>query len=818
MLDLFLWKRTASVVVSRKGLPCVLFPHVTCPTCPIVERFLFLFSVVVPVMASVSSSSTAVAPPSVPAGVPSVQAPKDHPTLVLNMIVKNEERTIGRLIESLAGLVDAYVICDTGSTDKTVETIYACFAKYPHIRGKVIHIPFKNFGYNRTEALKATAGWGDYALLVDADMRVHARPDFDKRQLTDNAYMINQVDGNIEYLIPRLVRTDPKYGFKYDGYTHENLNVGVNSARRFDGIWITHIGDGGCKGDKSERDLRLLHQQLKDGHCVDRSYFYIANTHWDLRNFDEAIKYYLKRIEAGGWYEEVWYSHYRIGLCYKGMNKIPEAIHWWLKAYQYHVGRAENIYEIAKYYQENSQYKLAMQFIEWGKKMTLAEQDCLFIETAVYKWAFDWLQSIAAMYLPAPHPEILHIYKKLLGEPSAPQDLLKSNMQFYKRAIAPCMQEILPLEDTYTAEPGFRASTPSLVRVKDGTYIGNIRLHNYDVTQQGQYINGPQITTFNKFIHLDSKFARLEEAVFVEESTSNVYKGVEDVRLFVDPADASGTKILFAGNTNATNQGMRVSVGEFRAPAHPDKLMPVELAPLDNRACEKNWVMFPATVTSTVDAPSSMKPVTVTTHETQMITDWFPMRVGKVNMETKTLEVVQVKQTPFLFSHFRGSTNGCLFGDELFFVVHLVHHASPRHYWHLLVCLDPVTLDVKRVSNPWTFESQAIEYCLGCIVEETRVIMTYSVWDKAPKIGIYHKDKLMEQIFRDPSAPTAPTKPVPLSKGALKRQQIKRKKAAAAAQASGSSSSASSSTDSGSPAEAAEDDEDDAEVETTAAA
>ena len=37
------------------------------------------------------------------------------------MIVKNEEKNIGRCLESLQGLVDEVFIEDTGSTDKTIE-------------------------------------------------------------------------------------------------------------------------------------------------------------------------------------------------------------------------------------------------------------------------------------------------------------------------------------------------------------------------------------------------------------------------------------------------------------------------------------------------------------------------------------------------------------------------------------------------------------------------------------------------------------------------------------------------------------------------
>jgi nitrite reductase/ring-hydroxylating ferredoxin subunit len=62
------------------------------------------------------------------------------------MIVKNESRVICRLLESVITIVDGYCICDTGSTDNTIELTYRIFqtAKY---EGKIIQEPFRDFGY-----------------------------------------------------------------------------------------------------------------------------------------------------------------------------------------------------------------------------------------------------------------------------------------------------------------------------------------------------------------------------------------------------------------------------------------------------------------------------------------------------------------------------------------------------------------------------------------------------------------------------------------------------------------------------------------------
>ncbi|MBV9108132.1 MAG: glycosyl transferase family 2, partial [Gemmatimonadetes bacterium] len=62
------------------------------------------------------------------------------------MIVRNEAHVIRRALESARPLVDAWVICDTGSTDGTPEVIAEVMAGIP---GELHHVPWVDFGHNR---------------------------------------------------------------------------------------------------------------------------------------------------------------------------------------------------------------------------------------------------------------------------------------------------------------------------------------------------------------------------------------------------------------------------------------------------------------------------------------------------------------------------------------------------------------------------------------------------------------------------------------------------------------------------------------------
>ena len=151
-----------------------------------------------------------------------IQEIEQIPTLCLNMIVKNESQVIKRLLSSVVSIIDTYCICDTGSTDNTIEIIESFFDEH-NIDGKVIEEPFKDFGYNRSFALKEAAGLSDYVLLMDADMILDIG-DFDKCMLSQaDSFCLLQGNEDFYYQNMRIVRNNGE--FTYCGVTHEHVST-----------------------------------------------------------------------------------------------------------------------------------------------------------------------------------------------------------------------------------------------------------------------------------------------------------------------------------------------------------------------------------------------------------------------------------------------------------------------------------------------------------------------------------------------------------------------------------------------------------------
>ena len=302
------------------------------------------------------------------------------------MIVKNESRIILRLLDSVKDLIDCYCICDTGSTDNTISLIEK-FSKDNNIPGKIIQEPFQNFEYNRSFALKACDEMdADFILLLDADMIFWKNPKITsskfKELLTPShgAFYIFQGSNAMHYKNTRIVKN--KSGFSYKGVTHEYVNVPQQFSQGVlvkDVVFIKDIGDGGAKSDKFSRDVRLLKNGLAQEPNNERYMFYLANSLKDLAGTqkhqteseinqiqhlmkewkgqysnhpemealvlsiaesqsqfkvkvtelekelkNEAIEFYRKRIKAGGFWEEVWYSYYNIGRLYMEMGDLEK--------------------------------------------------------------------------------------------------------------------------------------------------------------------------------------------------------------------------------------------------------------------------------------------------------------------------------------------------------------------------------------------------------------------------------------------------------------------------------------------------------------
>ena len=461
-------------------------------------------------------------------------------TICLNMIVKNESKIITRLFDSVLSLIDCYCICDTGSTDNTIELIKTYFNER-NIPGKIVSEPFKNFCYNRTLALKCCLGMSDYILLLDADM-IMINNNFDKSKLNLDYYFILQGSDTFYYKNVRIIKNNGL--FSYSGVTHEHIVSHANSICdniEKNELFVNDIGDGGAKGDKYERDIKLLTQGIIDEPNNSRYYFYLANSYKDNRNYKDAIEFYKKRISFGGWTQELWQSNYKIGLSYQALGNMSEAIFYWLEAYQIIPERIENIYQIIKYYREIGKQKLALEFYNIAKKIidkNLNKDDYLFLEIDIYTYKCAYEYFIIAYYsqIKNINDELITIFNNCSDETLFRNVL--SNMKFYKHVLNSEKTHDFSFAINHrlnNIDYRFNSSSSCIIPNKENDgYLLNVRLVNYKITENGNYVDwgGKHIVTMNKYIELTKDFKIQYEKLLEPIYKDVMYIGIEDVRIF----------------------------------------------------------------------------------------------------------------------------------------------------------------------------------------------------------------------------------------------------------------------------------------------
>ncbi|MFM9330666.1 glycosyltransferase [Paenibacillus mesotrionivorans] len=214
------------------------------------------------------------------------------PTLALVLIVRNEERCIGRCLASAAAYVDEIIVVDTGSTDRTKEIVLG------HGIPVFDFVWDDDFAAARNYALSLSTS--DWNLVLDADEYL---TDFEPqfiRQFMNNPRQLgriqiisetvvegeeNEVRGHITRLLPT--------GVGYKGRIHEQVDALYPRMP----IPITVRHDGYLGTDKSGRNIPLLLAEIRDA-PADPYYLYQLGKEYEGKHeWEASLRCYSQSYE-----------------------------------------------------------------------------------------------------------------------------------------------------------------------------------------------------------------------------------------------------------------------------------------------------------------------------------------------------------------------------------------------------------------------------------------------------------------------------------------------------------------------------------------
>ncbi|MCX7817051.1 MAG: glycosyltransferase [Syntrophales bacterium] len=285
----------------------------------------------------------------------------------LCMIVKNEEASIERCLESIHRFVDEIIIVDTGSTDKTCSIA----EKYG---AKIYYHPWENdFSKHRNQAISyATGNW---ILQVDADEELFDQ-DGHKLKATVNTgkadyyYCIfYDVDHNNSiksiYNMVRLFRKG--LGMRYVGKIHEQIEKRGKGA--FSDIRFKHYGyymDEQKIQIKLQQRRDMLSDAISEKPDDPYNYFQLAATYDFIGNLANTLMFGEIALELANkknlCADYVLNIYYLLARCYLQLNDHGKSEHICLKALSIFPKSFDINYLLASIYFQERKWELCEKY------------------------------------------------------------------------------------------------------------------------------------------------------------------------------------------------------------------------------------------------------------------------------------------------------------------------------------------------------------------------------------------------------------------------------------------------------------------------
>ncbi|MEK3824675.1 MULTISPECIES: glycosyltransferase [Paenibacillus] len=234
-------------------------------------------------------------------------------TVSAALIVKDEERSIERCIQSILNAVDEVIVIDSGSTDQTLSILQ----KYPQVQ--VYHVQWNdNFAELRNEALSHVRS--EWVFWLDADEWLHEE-DQELIRLAAGIYssmktyvpalqpaIMNYVGNKClsEYSVPRLFQTNK--GIHFSGRIHEQIATekeGIftsNIIHKPVGIRLHHDGyepEIKSKKNKIARNIELLRKMTKEEPSNPGWWYFLGRETMNTNDKQASLFYFTKAIELG---------------------------------------------------------------------------------------------------------------------------------------------------------------------------------------------------------------------------------------------------------------------------------------------------------------------------------------------------------------------------------------------------------------------------------------------------------------------------------------------------------------------------------------
>ena len=359
------------------------------------------------------------------------------PTICLGLLMKNESASTEALLRSCAGTVASVVLLDTGSDDDTIEKARRVCAEI----GLPLHLheePFVDFSTSRNRVIELAEAHAEWVLLLSGDEQLAGgdalRPALAAAASDCSAFDLTVVMGGTSFGSPRVLRSSAR--LRYVGPVHEYIEFRGMSHATAHGVFVPHDMSSRdaarARRRFEELDLPLLLAETQKPDCPGRWHFYIAQTYECLDRWSEAVLAFRKRIVVGGWDEETFEAHLRLGKCAIAAG-MPESI-WreaFMAAYRRRPHRAEPLHARARKYWARARGADATLYATAAAGKKRPTTDRLFVDDEVYRWRANEILSMSAWHIMEMEIGLRASLLAYEARPDLPH--LKANLEFYQK-------------------------------------------------------------------------------------------------------------------------------------------------------------------------------------------------------------------------------------------------------------------------------------------------------------------------------------------------------------------------------------------------
>jgi glycosyltransferase involved in cell wall biosynthesis len=308
-------------------------------------------------------------------------------TISLCMIVKNEEDTIARCLDSVKEIADEIIIVDTGSTDLTKKKVSLYTDRIYDFTWIDDFAAARNYSFSHATK--------DYILWLDADDQLFEKdrrkllklkktldPALDSVSMKYHVLLDQQENPVASCRRNRLVKRINNY--KWFGAVHEYLFLGSDAKIYYSDAAVSH----NRVHQNKQRNLNIYEKLIAKGQQFSpRDMFHYGDELVENGFYEKAIEQYLRFLdEKWPGLEDNIAVCGKMAQCYHQLGNLEKELQYLLKALEYDLPNAESCCRIGNHFFMKKRWNVAIFWFSLALQLKQPEDSWGLIRLEFHTW------------------------------------------------------------------------------------------------------------------------------------------------------------------------------------------------------------------------------------------------------------------------------------------------------------------------------------------------------------------------------------------------------------------------------------------------